>query len=109
MANEIDPGLRIDAVELAVGDLQRSADFYERVLGLSRRGATERGIALGPPGDATIPPLVLTPLARPAQLPRRASGLFHVAWLHPSRAALAASVKRVLESGWRLTGASDHH
>ena len=30
----IDPALRIGAVQLAVSDLPRSVDFYERVLGL---------------------------------------------------------------------------
>ena len=30
----IDPALRIGSVELAVSDLSRSVDFYERVLGL---------------------------------------------------------------------------
>jgi catechol 2,3-dioxygenase len=36
------------------------------------------------------------------------TGLYHVAWLHPSRAALAATVRRALEAGWRFEGASDH-
>jgi len=109
MASAIDPALRIDGVELAVSDLDRSADFYERTLGFVRRGESERGVALGPPGDGQAAPLLLTQIANPAQLPRRASGLYHVAWLHPTRAALAASVRRVLGSGQRFTGASDHH
>jgi len=36
----IDPALRIRSVALAVSDLPRSADFYERVLGLPLIGET---------------------------------------------------------------------
>ena len=36
------------------------------------------------------------------------TGLYHVAWLHPSREALAASVERVVSARWPIHGASDH-
>jgi catechol 2,3-dioxygenase len=109
VATAIDPALRIDSVELAVADLQRSADFYERVLGFAPAGEVPGGLALAPPGNGAEPSLRLLALDDPASPPVRASGLFHVAWLHPTRAGLAASLRRLLEAGWRLTGASDHH
>ena len=102
----IDPGLRIRAVELAVSDLPRSVDFYERVLGLPLIERENGRALMGPVADA--PALVLEQLPAPTPLPPAATGLYHVAWLHPSRAALAASVRRVAESGWPLEGASDH-
>jgi catechol 2,3-dioxygenase len=103
----IDPDLRIRAVELAVGDLARSADFYERVLGLPLIARDARSARLGP--DPEHPALVLRELTAPATpLPPGASGLFHVAWLHPDRARLAESVRRVAGAGWPLEGASDH-
>jgi catechol 2,3-dioxygenase len=105
-AGEIDPGLRVAATELAVSDLQRSADFYERVLGLQPLQRAPERVAFG--AEAGRPALVLTPLPAARPLPVRASGLFHVAWLHPSRAALAASVRRVVGAGWRFEGAADH-
>ena len=37
------------------------------------------------------------------------AGLFHVAWLHPSRAALAATTRRVVGEDWSFDGAADHH
>jgi catechol 2,3-dioxygenase len=40
--------------------------------------------------------------------PPRAAGLFHTAVLFSTRAALADALRRVAESGFRLTGASDH-
>jgi catechol 2,3-dioxygenase len=102
----IDPGLAIGAVRLAVSDLARSVDFYERVLGLpaiSREGAIA---TLGT--DAARPALVLEQLPRTAPLPVRSTGLFHVAWLHPSRPALAETVHRIAHASWPLEGASDH-
>jgi catechol 2,3-dioxygenase len=102
----IDPDLRIRAVELAVSDLARSADFYERVLGLPLIARDAHTARLGP--DPEHPALVLRELAAPTPLPPGASGLYHVAWLHPDRARLAESVRRVAGADWPFEGASDH-
>lgn len=40
--------------------------------------------------------------------PRSATGLYHVAILYPTRAALGRALKRVLDAGIKVTGASDH-
>src|SRR5262245_5837184 len=40
--------------------------------------------------------------------PPGTTGLYHVAILYPSRAALGLALKRVLDAGVTLTGASDH-
>jgi catechol 2,3-dioxygenase len=107
---EIDPGLRIAGVSLAVADLARSVDFYERVLGLGLLARDEGTATLAAstpdPAGASVLTLSQLPAAVPAS--PRASGLFHVAWLHPSRGALADSVRRVAGAGWRFDGASDH-
>jgi len=105
-SSTIDPDLRIAAVQLAVADLDRSADFYQRVLGLpliSREG--DRAL-LGP--DGRHPSLSLSAIERPTPLSPHASGLFHVAWLHPSRGALADTVRRIVSERWPVEGASDH-
>jgi catechol 2,3-dioxygenase len=103
----IDPDLRIRSVDLAVGDLSRSSDFYERVLGLPLIARDRHTAALGT--DAAAPALVLSQLAGAAtQAPPRSTGLYHVAWLHPSRAALADTVRRIVAARWRFDGASDH-
>lgn len=102
----IDPRMHIRSVALAVSDLARSADFYERVLGLPQIAREEHSALLGP--DPAHPALVLSDIAAPTPLPPGATGLYHVAWLHPSRAALAESVRRVAGAGWPLEGASDH-
>jgi catechol 2,3-dioxygenase len=40
--------------------------------------------------------------------PGGTTGLFHQAILYPTRRDLARALRRVIDSGWRLTGASDH-
>jgi catechol 2,3-dioxygenase len=102
----IDPALRIGSVQLAVSDLSRSADFYERILGLPLISRGDDSALLGP--DREHPLLALTALPDPTPVPAESTGLFHVAWLHPSRAALAATVRRVAGGRWPLDGASDH-
>jgi catechol 2,3-dioxygenase len=101
----IDPSLRISSVDLAVGDLSRSADFYERVLGLKPLAQSQDQVVLGADDETA---LRLSPIAEATRAPTRSSGLFHVAWLHPSRAALAATVRRIVQAGWRFDGAADH-
>ena len=102
----IDPALRLGSVELAVSDLSRSADFYERVLGLPLISRGEDSALLGP--DREHPLLTLTALADPTPVTPGSTGLFHVAWLHPSRATLAETVRRIVGERWAFDGASDH-
>jgi catechol 2,3-dioxygenase len=102
----IDPGLSLASVRLAVSELPRSIAFYERVLGLPVLSSDERSAQLGPGGER--PALVLEQIEDPTSLSPATTGLFHVAWLHPSRAALAVSVRRVVGQRWPFDGASDH-
>jgi catechol 2,3-dioxygenase len=106
-ATAIDPATRVGPVRLRVADLPRVRGFYERVLGLQARGAGEDGaVVLGAPGGAPLVELAGRPDAAPR--PPGASGLFHVALLYPERADLARALRRVVESGHPLSGASDH-
>jgi catechol 2,3-dioxygenase len=102
----IDPNLRIRSVQLDVSDLSRSIDFYERTLGLPLISRDEHRAQLGP--EPLAPALVLSDIAAPTPLPPGATGLYHVAWLHPTRAALAETVRRVAAARWPFEGASDH-
>src|SRR5690625_5911651 len=40
--------------------------------------------------------------------PKHAPGLYHTAFLYPERKDLARILKRIVESGYPITGASDH-
>jgi catechol 2,3-dioxygenase len=101
----IHPDTAIGAVDLTVADVDRSREFYERVIGL--RGTERDGtIALGAPTGEPLVELHGEPTA--AALDRGATGLFHLAILVPSRHELALALRRLAESRWPLDGASDH-
>jgi catechol 2,3-dioxygenase len=102
----IDPSLRIASARLDVADLSHSADFYEHVLGLPLISREQDKALLGT--DAKHPALELAALHEPTPLSPHSTGLFHVAWLHPSRAALADTVQRIARARWPIDGASDH-
>src|SRR6185436_7444198 len=102
----IPPGTSIGKVRLRVADIDALSEFYERVVGLrsvDREGDLAR---LGPEGGEPLIELASAPTASPA--PSFSPGLFHLAILVPDRPELARALKRVIEQGWRLTGASDH-
>ena len=82
----IDPSLRIGSVALAVSDVGRSADFYERVLGLPVISRDEHGAELGP--DPERPALALRGIAAPTPLQPRATGLHEADHRDPCPPAL---------------------
>jgi catechol 2,3-dioxygenase len=102
----IHPNTSLGPVELVVGDLETMASFYERAIGLAPIARSGMDAALGSSGGGTLIELAGRPDA-PLR-PRHSTGLFHVAFLVPSRRALARSVRRVIDAGWSFTGASDH-
>lgn len=96
----------IGEVSLVIRDLDRSLAFYRDVLGFQELTRSGRIVSLGAAGGRTL----LTLEERPDAVlrPRRSAGLFHVAILVPSRAALGRSLRRMIERDWRLTGVADH-
>lgn len=105
-ARAIDPSLRIGGAQLAVADLPRSVDFYTRALGLPLIEQDAERATLGP--DRERPTLALRRLEDPSTAPPHSTGLFHLAFLHPSRSSLAATIERVIAARWPILGASDH-
>jgi catechol 2,3-dioxygenase len=102
----IDPDTAIGAVRLTVSDLARSRDFYERTIGLQATEQDDGSVGLGVPGAAPIVELHGDPAASPLQ--RRATGLYHLAILLPTRRDLALALVRLAQTRWPLDGASDH-
>lgn len=92
-------------VALKVADLETVATFYQEVIGLTILKQDAQEAILGTP-DA-IPLLVLQKIAQPLPLSRR-TGLYHVAFLLPSRAALGDALLHYLTVKAPLLGASDH-
>lgn len=101
------PTTALGPVRLVVADLADVAAFYERVVGLRRLAHDGELVRLGAEDGG---PALVELLARPDAPERapRSSGLFHLAMLVPTRAALAESLRRIAAGGWRLDGASDH-
>ena len=96
----------IGTVSLTVADLESERSFYERVLGLHAGDKDNGAVRLGGDGGTPLLELVADPEA--PERPPGTTGLFHFAVLVPNRAELARALHRVLENGWRFTGASDH-
>ncbi|WP_284014339.1 VOC family protein [Halobaculum litoreum] len=105
MSNTIDPAARIGRVTLAVSDLDAVVAFYRDVVGLTVRERDDDRASLGT-ADATLLELDRDPEAGPR--PADAAGLFHTAFLYPSRGALGDALARAREAGARIGGASDH-
>lgn len=107
------PGFRLPAetrpgrVRLQVADLDRSLDYYERVLGFRMLDRSDGTAALGAAGDdASL--VELRERAGAAPVPRRGRlGLYHYAVLLPDRAALGRFARHLEETGVR-PGAADH-
>ncbi len=102
------PETRIGHVHLKVADIARALTFWHGVLGLE--------VTLERPGAAFLSAggyhhhiaLNTWESAGGTPPPGHHTGLYHVALLYPDRAALAAVLKRALDAGVKLDGASDH-
>jgi len=97
--------LRIGTVRLKVRDLGVVSAFYQSVLGLSPVETGKDRIMLGTAGTLLLE-LVGDPNLAP--LDPRQAGLFHTAFLMPTRLDLARWVAHVAEARVALQGASDH-
>jgi catechol 2,3-dioxygenase len=96
----------LGAVRLTVSDIARSRAFYERAIGLSSFDHADGGVSLGV--DAEHPLIELVGDSDAPALNRRATGLYHLAILLPSRRDLGFALARIAEARWPLDGASDH-
>lgn len=97
--------MEIGRVRLTVKDLTRVADFYARALGLEKLSSDRAEVTLGA-GNKALVELRADPVAR-ERSPREA-GLFHTAFLMPTRADLGAWVHHASETRLPVQGASDH-
>ncbi len=107
--SDIDPNVRIGHVHLKVADLERALGFYCDVLGfqlMQRYGPDAAFLSAG--GYHHHIGLNTWESRGGKPPPAGTTGLFHVAILYPSRAALAHAYRRVRAAGVPLEGAADH-
>src|SRR3712207_2833132 len=108
-APPIHPGVRIGHVHLKVADLERSIGFYCGVLGFRLTQRYGREAAFVSAGGYHHHIGLNTWESRGGSPPPPGTtGLYHAAILYPTRAALADALRRLIEAGIRLDGASDH-
>ena len=105
----IHPQTRIGHVHLKVADLERALAFYRDVLGFDvtqRYGAQAAFLSAG--GYHHHIGLNTWESKGGGPPARGTTGLYHVAILYPTRAALADALRRLVRAGIPLSGASDH-
>ena len=107
--SSIQPQVRIGHVHLKVANLERAIQFYQGVLGFEvtqRVGNSAAFLSAGGyhhhiglntwESEGGSPP------------PPTSTGLYHVAILYPTRAALETALNRLIQHHIPLEGASDH-
>lgn len=105
----IDPGTRIGHVHLKVAEIDRALGFYCGVLGfalMQRFGTQAAFVSAG--GYHHHIGLNTWESAGGGPPARGTTGLYHLAVLYPTRAALADALGRLDAAGIPLDGASDH-
>ncbi|MBX9928597.1 MAG: VOC family protein [Gemmatimonadaceae bacterium] len=109
MPTAFDTPAAIGHVHLKVADLERSINFYTTVLGFTVTQRWRADAAFLAFGGYHHHLGLNTWESRGGSPPAPGStGLFHFAILFPTRTALSAALRRVLEQGWAIDGASDH-
>ena len=105
----IDPGVRIGHVHLKVADLERALRFYCGVLGfeITQRYGTQAAFVSAGGYHHHIGLNTWESLGG-SPPPPGTTGLYHTAIVYPTRRALADALRRVLDAGIQLDGASDH-
>jgi catechol 2,3-dioxygenase len=103
------PKVGIGHVHLKVADLERALAFYRDVLGFEltqRYGGQAAFLSAG--GYHHHIGLNTWESSGGSPPPARATGLYHLAILYPTRAELANALRRLIEADIPLEGASDH-
>lgn len=104
MITKLPAAARVGEATLAVRDLDRSLRYYHEQLGFRILRQSGEEAVLG--SDAPMLRLVEERDAKPR--PRGVSGLYHVAYLLPTRADLGRLIRKVAEARIPVQGASDH-
>jgi catechol 2,3-dioxygenase len=108
-SRRIHPQVGIGHVHLKVADLERALGFYRDVLGfeLTQRYGKEAAFLSAGGYHHHIGLNTWESAGGRPPLPG-STGLYHLAIVYPTRAELADALRRLVEAGIALTGASDH-
>jgi len=105
----VHPEVRIGHIHLKVADLDRALAFYRDVLGFEVTQRLGQQAAFLSAGGYHHHIGLNTWESQGGSPPHRGStGLYHVAIVYPTRSELAVALRRLIQAGVRLEGASDH-
>src|SRR4029453_12687812 len=104
----IDAGVRIGHVHLKVADLERALAFYQGVLGFQVTARRPAAAFLSAGGYHHHIGLNTWESRNGTPPPAGTTGLYHVAIRYPDRAALGDALRRLVDAGHAIEGASDH-
>lgn len=105
----IPAGARIGHVHLKVANLQRAIDFYHGYLGFDLIQNLGGSAAFLSAGGYHHHIGLNTWESKGGSVPAPGTtGLYHFAINYPERKDLAVALKRLLDHGWSIDGASDH-
>ncbi|HEY0866316.1 MAG TPA: VOC family protein [Fimbriimonas sp.] len=107
-SREIHPGVRIGHVHLRVADLERALAFYRDILGFQTMEKWPGAAFISAGGYHHHIALNTWESLGGSPPPPGSTGLYHLAILYPTRAELGDALRRLVEAGWPLDGASDH-
>ncbi|WP_336800741.1 VOC family protein [Kaistia sp. MMO-174] len=97
--------IHIAEVGLKAHDVDKVADYYRAILGLETISSAGGMVTLGAGG---VPFLVIEPSPRGSRDDTRQAGLFHTAFLMPSRADLGRWILHASENRFPVDGMADH-
>ena len=99
----------IGHVHLKVSNIERSLQFYRDLLGFEvMQHYGNQAVFLSAGGYHHHIGLNTWHSKDAGPAPVQATGLYHLAIVYPMRKDLAIAVKRLVDAGYPLTGASDH-
>ena len=102
-------GTSVGHIHLKVTDLERALKFYRDLLGFELTTMYgDQAAFLSAGGYHHHIGLNTWHSKGGSQAPQRAAGLYHTAFLYPTRKDLAGIVKRLINQGYPISGASDH-
>lgn len=98
--------LHIGAIGLIARDMDKLAGFYRGLLGLTELERSPRHVRLGTTGGVPLIEIEHRPDAKPDD--PRTAGLYHTAFLMPTRLDHARWILHIAQHRVPITGASDH-
>lgn len=102
-------GVHVGHVHLRVADLERAIGFYAGVLGLDvMQQYGDQAAFLSAGGYHHHLGLNTWQSKGGTPPPAGHTGLYHTAFVYPTRADLAEAVRRVIDAGYLISGKADH-